>query len=115
MAPDQLHPTVAAMLAPFQLEVPRAAPRTPSAPLPNVPKDYEDRLVKMDFKKTADMRERVLADLARDADQVVRVEHAVRGGRAGVDVHVDQRDRVAGHPGAARASRRHLCAWPAAP
>ena len=37
MAPDQLHPTVAAMLAPFQLEVPRVAPRTPSAPLPNVP------------------------------------------------------------------------------
>ena len=31
-------------------------------PLPNVPKDYEDRLVKMDFKKAADSRERVLAE-----------------------------------------------------
>ena len=31
-------------------------------PLPNVPKDYEDRLVKMDFKKTAESRERVLAE-----------------------------------------------------
>jgi iron(III) transport system substrate-binding protein len=31
-------------------------------PLPNVPKDYEDRLVKMDFKKTAENRERILAE-----------------------------------------------------
>jgi iron(III) transport system substrate-binding protein len=31
-------------------------------PLANVPKDYEDRLVKMDFKKTADARERILAE-----------------------------------------------------
>jgi iron(III) transport system substrate-binding protein len=31
-------------------------------PLPNVPKDYEDRLVKMDFKKTAEARERILAE-----------------------------------------------------
>jgi iron(III) transport system substrate-binding protein len=30
--------------------------------LPNVPSDYEDRLVKMDFKKTAESRERVLAE-----------------------------------------------------
>jgi iron(III) transport system substrate-binding protein len=30
--------------------------------LPNVPADYEDRLVKMDFKKTAESRERVLAE-----------------------------------------------------
>ncbi|MGH8706200.1 MAG: putative 2-aminoethylphosphonate ABC transporter substrate-binding protein [Burkholderiales bacterium] len=33
-----------------------------AAPLPNIPKDYEERLVKMDFKKTADARERVLAE-----------------------------------------------------
>jgi len=31
-------------------------------PLPNVPKDYEERLVKMDFAKTAEARERVLAE-----------------------------------------------------
>ncbi|HYG53942.1 MAG TPA: putative 2-aminoethylphosphonate ABC transporter substrate-binding protein [Burkholderiales bacterium] len=31
-------------------------------PLANVPKDYEDRLVKMDFKKTAENRERILAE-----------------------------------------------------
>src|SRR5688572_8411437 len=31
-------------------------------PLPNVPKDYEDRLVKMDFKKTAEARERILVE-----------------------------------------------------
>ena len=31
-------------------------------PLPNVPKDYEERLVKMDFKKTAEARERILAE-----------------------------------------------------
>ena len=31
-------------------------------PLPNVPKDYEERLVKMDFKKAAESRERVLAE-----------------------------------------------------
>jgi iron(III) transport system substrate-binding protein len=31
-------------------------------PLPNVPKDYEERLVKMDFVKTAEARERILAE-----------------------------------------------------
>ncbi|MGH8676416.1 MAG: putative 2-aminoethylphosphonate ABC transporter substrate-binding protein [Burkholderiales bacterium] len=31
-------------------------------PLPNVPKDYEARLVKMDFAKTAEARERILAE-----------------------------------------------------
>jgi iron(III) transport system substrate-binding protein len=31
-------------------------------PLANVPKDYEERLVKMDFKKTAEARERILAE-----------------------------------------------------
>ncbi|MGQ0729639.1 putative 2-aminoethylphosphonate ABC transporter substrate-binding protein [Acidovorax sp.] len=31
-------------------------------PLPNIPKDYEERLVKMDFKKAAESRERVLAE-----------------------------------------------------
>ena len=31
-------------------------------PLANVPKDYEERLVKMDFKKAAESRERVLAE-----------------------------------------------------
>lgn len=31
-------------------------------PLPNVPKDYEQRLVKMDFKKAAEGRERILAE-----------------------------------------------------
>ncbi len=36
-----------------------------AAPLPNVPKDYEERLVKMDFKKTAASRERVLAEWTR--------------------------------------------------
>ena len=30
--------------------------------LPNVPADYEERLVKMDFKKTAENRERILAE-----------------------------------------------------
>jgi iron(III) transport system substrate-binding protein len=33
-----------------------------AAPLPNVPADYEKRLVKMDFKTAADNRERVLAE-----------------------------------------------------
>jgi iron(III) transport system substrate-binding protein len=33
-----------------------------AAPLPNVPKDYEARLVKMDFTVAADNRERVLAE-----------------------------------------------------
>ena len=33
-----------------------------AAPLANVPKDYEARLVKMDFAKTAEGRERVLAE-----------------------------------------------------
>jgi iron(III) transport system substrate-binding protein len=31
-------------------------------PLPNIPKDYEERLVKMDFTKTAESRERILAE-----------------------------------------------------
>ena len=31
-------------------------------PLPNVPKDYEERLVKMDFSWAADNRERILAE-----------------------------------------------------
>jgi iron(III) transport system substrate-binding protein len=31
-------------------------------PLPNIPKDYEERLVKMDFTKTAEARERILAE-----------------------------------------------------
>ncbi len=31
-------------------------------PLPNIPKDYEERLVKMDFKKAAESRERVLTE-----------------------------------------------------
>jgi iron(III) transport system substrate-binding protein len=31
-------------------------------PLPNVPKDYEERLVKMDFEWAADNRERILAE-----------------------------------------------------
>jgi iron(III) transport system substrate-binding protein len=31
-------------------------------PLANVPKDYEERLVKMDFKKMAEARERILAE-----------------------------------------------------
>ncbi len=31
-------------------------------PLPNIPKDYEERLVKLDFKKSAESRERVLAE-----------------------------------------------------
>jgi iron(III) transport system substrate-binding protein len=34
-------------------------------PLPNVPKDYEDRLVKMDFKKTAEARDRILTEWTR--------------------------------------------------
>ena len=33
-----------------------------AAPLPNVPKDYEQRLVKMDFAWAADNRERILAE-----------------------------------------------------
>jgi iron(III) transport system substrate-binding protein len=33
-----------------------------AAPLPNVPKDYEQRLVKMDFNWAADNRERILAE-----------------------------------------------------
>jgi len=31
-------------------------------PLPNVPKDYEERLVKMDFNKAAEARERILTE-----------------------------------------------------
>ncbi|HSG33716.1 MAG TPA: extracellular solute-binding protein, partial [Sphingomonadaceae bacterium] len=33
-----------------------------AAPLPNVPKDYEQRLVKMDFAWAAENRERILAE-----------------------------------------------------
>jgi iron(III) transport system substrate-binding protein len=33
-----------------------------AAPLPNVPADYEKRLVKMDFNWAADNRERILAE-----------------------------------------------------
>jgi len=33
-----------------------------AAPLPNVPKDYEARLVKMDFAWAAENRERILAE-----------------------------------------------------
>ncbi len=33
-----------------------------AAPLPNIPKDYEERLVKLDFKKMAEARERILAE-----------------------------------------------------
>ena len=34
-------------------------------PLPNIPKDYEQRLVKMDFNWAADNRERILAEWSR--------------------------------------------------
>jgi iron(III) transport system substrate-binding protein len=37
-------------------------------PLANVPKDYEDRLVKMDFKKAADSRARILAEWTKRYD-----------------------------------------------
>lgn len=33
-----------------------------AAPLANIPKDYEARLVKMDFNWAADNRERILAE-----------------------------------------------------
>jgi iron(III) transport system substrate-binding protein len=36
-----------------------------AAPLPNVPKDYESRLVKMDFNWAADNRERILEEWTR--------------------------------------------------
>ena len=39
-----------------------------AAPLANVPKDYEDRLVKMDFKKAADSRARILAEWTKRYD-----------------------------------------------
>jgi iron(III) transport system substrate-binding protein len=39
-----------------------------AAPLANVPKDYEARLVKMDFAKTAESRERVLAEWTKRYD-----------------------------------------------
>jgi iron(III) transport system substrate-binding protein len=39
-----------------------------AAPLPNVPKDYEARLVKMDFAWAADNRERILAEWIRRYD-----------------------------------------------
>jgi iron(III) transport system substrate-binding protein len=37
-------------------------------PLPNVPADYEKRLVKMDFKSAADNRERILAEWTKRYD-----------------------------------------------
>jgi iron(III) transport system substrate-binding protein len=37
-------------------------------PLPNIPADYEQRLVKMDFKWAADNRERILAEWIRRYD-----------------------------------------------
>ena len=37
-------------------------------PLANVPKDYEERLVKMDFRKAADSRARILAEWTRRYD-----------------------------------------------
>ncbi|MBM3367897.1 MAG: putative 2-aminoethylphosphonate ABC transporter substrate-binding protein, partial [Betaproteobacteria bacterium] len=37
-------------------------------PLPNVPKDYEERLVKMDFKKVAESRARILAEWTKRYD-----------------------------------------------
>jgi iron(III) transport system substrate-binding protein len=39
-----------------------------AAPLANVPKDYESRLVKMDFAATAASRERVLAEWSKRYD-----------------------------------------------
>jgi iron(III) transport system substrate-binding protein len=39
-----------------------------AAPLPNVPADYEKRLVKMDFKYAADNRERILAEWSKRYD-----------------------------------------------
>jgi iron(III) transport system substrate-binding protein len=39
-----------------------------AAPLANVPKDYEARLVKMDFATTAQNRERVLAEWTKRYD-----------------------------------------------
>jgi iron(III) transport system substrate-binding protein len=39
-----------------------------AAPLANVPKDYEQRLVKMDFKTAAVNRERVLAEWTKRYD-----------------------------------------------
>ncbi|MBM3354720.1 MAG: putative 2-aminoethylphosphonate ABC transporter substrate-binding protein [Betaproteobacteria bacterium] len=37
-------------------------------PLPNIPKDYEQRLVKMDFKKVAESRARILAEWTKRYD-----------------------------------------------
>ncbi|MFM7532878.1 MAG: putative 2-aminoethylphosphonate ABC transporter substrate-binding protein, partial [Rubrivivax sp.] len=34
-------------------------------PLPNIPKDYEQRLVKMDFSWAAKNRERILAEWSK--------------------------------------------------
>jgi iron(III) transport system substrate-binding protein len=39
-----------------------------AAPLANVPKDYEQRLVKLDFNYAADQRERILAEWTRRYD-----------------------------------------------
>jgi iron(III) transport system substrate-binding protein len=39
-----------------------------AAPLPNVPKDYEARLVKMDFNYAAEQRERILAEWTKRYD-----------------------------------------------
>ena len=43
-------------------------------PLPNIPKDYEERLVKMDFKKAAEGRERILAGVDQALQRQVRAE-----------------------------------------
>ena len=39
-----------------------------AAPLANVPKDYEERLVKLDFNYAAEQRERILAEWTRRYD-----------------------------------------------
>ena len=39
-----------------------------AAPLANVPKDYEQRLVKLDFNYAAEQRERILAEWTRRYD-----------------------------------------------
>ena len=46
------------------------SPRSPASPqpLPNVPADYEKRLVKMDFKCAAENRERILAEWSKRYD-----------------------------------------------
>ena len=39
-----------------------------AAPLANVPKDYEQRLVKLDFNYAAEQRERILTEWTRRYD-----------------------------------------------